>query len=75
DLILRRVLSLENSKAIMRINQALIILDTLTSASRSNLAKSSLSILTNSEAEYVEEIAVNPTISAYRMLKEKHTPL
>ena len=40
----------------------------LTSDSLSNLAKSSLSILTSSEAEYVEDIAVNPTISAYRIL-------
>jgi len=40
----------------------------LTSDNLSNLAKSSLSILTSSEAEYVEDIAVNPTISAYRIL-------
>jgi hypothetical protein len=43
----------------------------LASDSLSNLAKSSLSIFTSSEAEYVEDMAVNPTISAYRMLQER----
>lgn len=40
-----------------------------TSASLSNRAKSSFNILTKSWAEYVDEIAVNPTISAYKILK------
>lgn len=42
-----------------------------TSASRSNRANSSFRIATRSCAEYVEEIAVKPTMSAYRMLVEK----
>lgn len=43
----------------------------LTSDSLSNRAKSSLRILTSSDAEYVEDIAVKPTISAYKMLEKK----
>lgn len=39
-----------------------------TSASLSKRAKSSFSIFTRSWALYVEEMAVNPTISAYSML-------
>jgi len=35
-----------------------------TSESRSNRANNSLRILTSSDAEYVEEMAVKPTISA-----------
>jgi len=42
--------------------------ENITSASLSKRAKSSLSILTKSWALYVEEMAVNPTISAYSML-------
>lgn len=42
-----------------------------TSASRSNRAKSSFNIFTRSCAEYVDEMAVKPTMSAYRMLECK----
>jgi len=45
--------------------------ENITSASLSKRAKSSLSILTKSWALYVEEMAVNPTISAYSMLVAK----
>lgn len=41
----------------------------LTSANRSKRAKSSFRIFTRSWAQYVDEMAVNPTMSAYRMLK------
>lgn len=44
------------------------LMDKLTSASRSKRAKSSLSIFTKSCAQYVDEMAVNPTMSAYKML-------
>lgn len=47
------------------------IIKTSTSARRSKRAKSSFNILTKSWAEYVDEMAVNPTISAYKMLKQK----
>lgn len=43
----------------------------LTLANVSKLAKSSLRILTSSEADTVEEIAVNPTMSAKRILENK----
>lgn len=42
----------------------------LTSASRSNRANSSFSIFTKSCALYVDEIAVKPTMSAQRILKQ-----
>lgn len=45
----------------------------LTSDNLSNLANNSFNILTNSCAEYVDEIAVNPTISAYKILKQRST--
>lgn len=47
----------------------LALRDLHTSARRSKRANSSLSIFTRSWAEYVEEMAVNPTMSAYRMLR------
>lgn len=43
----------------------------LTSDSLSNLANSSLRIFTRSDAEYVDDMAVNPTMSAYSMLKKE----
>lgn len=44
-------------------------LQKLTSANRSKRAKSSFRIFTRSWAQYVDEMAVNPTMSAYKMLK------
>lgn len=42
-----------------------------TSDSLSNLANNSLRILTKSDAEYVDDMAVNPTMSAYKILKQR----
>ena len=44
----------------------------LTWERRSKRAKSSLRMCTNSDAGYVEEMAVKPTISAKRMLSIRH---
>ena len=43
-----------------------------TSANRSKRAKSSFSIFTKSWALYVEDMAVKPTISAYKILGKKN---
>lgn len=42
-----------------------------TSARRSKRANNSFNIFTKSGAEYFDEIAVNPTMSAYKILRTK----